>query len=115
MKNTASKGEAARLIRTALKDGWKREVSTNLDSKNVPWGVMVCLTKSTYFPNGYLNLSSQIIFSFRKTSKRGWVVAIAVPNGRKTFRGYWNAGYALRQMRETVARQQSIVTELATA
>lgn len=102
--NKATKKQAAELIRRATKDGWNRKIETMLEKDGAPWNVQVSLTKRIYFANGYINLSSHVIVSFRKT-RRGWVPSIAVPNGSKTFRGLWNGNYALQTMHETADRQ----------
>lgn len=104
--NKASKGEAVKLIHRAMCDGWDRKIDAMRVGASSPWAVQVSLTKCLYFHNGYINLSSHIIVSFRKTSKRGWQVSIATPNGSKTFRGLWGAGYALKEMDEATKRQQ---------
>ena len=103
--NKASKRDAVQIIRDALKEGWNRNIEVMRDCQSRPWNVQVSLTKCIHFPNGYINDSRQVILSFRKTSKGRWVISIAVPNGRKVFRGLWNAQYALRMMRECEQRQ----------
>jgi len=104
MQNKASKKEAVEVIRRAVCDGWTRKINA-FRYENKPWYLQVSLTKQVDFSNDICNLYSHIIVSFRKTPRRGWVNSIATRNGSKTFRGLWDANYALKQMAETTQWQ----------
>ena len=105
----ASKRQACELIRTAVKDGWKREVST-LSIGDRPFNVMVSLSRVLYYSNScYINMSQYIVVSFRRTFRGRWVVSIAQSRtndeNAKTYRGLWGANYATTEMREAASRQ----------
>lgn len=104
MKTRATKNEAAKLIKTAKRDGWKISADIMTDTKGKPWCVQVSMSKEVFFRSGYLDQASHIIVSLRK-GRKYWVVSILVPTASKTFRGLWSANYALNSMRECVARQ----------
>lgn len=104
MNTRATKKEAARLIKSAKRDGWKISADIMTDTKGKPWCVQVSMSKEVFFRSGYLDQSSHIIVSFRKGLKC-WVVSIAVPSGSKLNHGLWYANYAVNQMRECTARQ----------
>lgn len=94
------------LIKRALRDGWTREVQVQRVGTSRPYGVMVSLTKTLFFANGYTNEHGFILLSFyRGYRSHRWSVSLRTTCGSKTCKGWWDANYALNSMAAAQKRQ----------
>jgi hypothetical protein len=100
--NQASREQAVALIRRAVADGWKREVSANtLPGRLTPYVVHVSLSYliPEFFDHGMVIIAFRRAFesSHRKTRSSVAITSYRFSNG-KARHGLWDANYTINEI-----------------